>query len=85
MHAVRTVGSGDGDTARLLLRRFINLIVCYVLGQAAIGQDAGDGRRQGGLPMVHMPDCADVQVLLGAGVDVIRAETPDCVRDVDVT
>ena len=51
---------------------------CQPAGQAAAAGRArlGDSRRQRGLPMIDVPDRANVQVLLGAAVDIVCAVLP---------
>src|SRR5262249_59545959 len=56
---------GDGDAPLLLLRRLVDLVEGGEVGQALVGEDLGDGRRQRGLAVVDVADRADVHVRLG--------------------
>ena len=63
--AVLDVRHVDGDAPVPLLRRVVDHGVVPELGQLALGlggEHLGDGGRQGGLPVVHVPDSADVAV-----------------------
>jgi hypothetical protein len=70
----RTVRRGDGDAARPLLRRLVDLIIRHVLRKAFVRQHARDRGSQRRLAVVHVADGADVQVLLRAAVDIVRRE-----------
>src|ERR1019366_3542758 len=52
----------NGDAARLLFRRLVDLIVGGVRRAAGLGQDLGDRRCQRRLAMVDVADRADVAV-----------------------
>src|SRR5581483_980120 len=52
----------NGDAARLLFRRLVDLVVRRERCTAGFGQDLGDRRRQRGLAMVDVTDGADVAV-----------------------
>jgi hypothetical protein len=54
----------DGDAARLLFRRLVDLIVGGVRRAAGLGQNLGDRCGQRRLAMVDMADRADVAVRL---------------------
>ena len=54
----------NGDAARLLFRRLVDLIVGGVRRAAGLGQNLGDRRGQRRLAMVDMADRADVAVRL---------------------
>src|SRR6185503_8983167 len=56
----------DGDAARLLLRRLVDLVVRRVGGAAGLRQHLGDRRRQRRLAVVDVPDRADIAVRLVA-------------------
>jgi len=60
------VGRVDGDLARLLLRRAIDVLVCHGLGISLLGQHLRDGLRQRRLPVVDVSDGPDVHVRLVA-------------------
>ena len=61
---VLDVRRGDGDAAGLLLRSVVDLLEGPGLPAVLLGQDLGDGRRQGRLAMVDVTDGADVDVRL---------------------
>ena len=63
---VLDVRRGDGDAARLLFRRLVDLVVSGERRTAGLRQDLGDGGGQRRLAMVHVTDRADVAVRLGA-------------------
>ena len=63
---VLDVGGVDGDAALALLGGGVDGGVGAGLCAAALGQHAGDGRRQAGLAVVHVADRADVDVRLRA-------------------
>ena len=52
----------DGDTARLLFGRFVDLIVTHLLSQAFGCKHHGDRRGKRGLAVVNVADRADVDV-----------------------
>ena len=52
----------DGDAAVALLRRIVDLVVIAKLGQILGREDLGNGGGEGGLPVVHVPNCANVAV-----------------------
>ncbi len=54
----------DGDAAVALLGRVINLAVVAELGAVPGGKDLGDGGGEGRLPVVYVPNRADVAVRL---------------------
>ena len=54
----------DGDAARLLLGRLVNVLVTHALSQALFRKCYGDGGRQSRLPVVNVPHCAYVYVRL---------------------
>jgi hypothetical protein len=54
----------DGDAARLFLRRRVNLVVRLGFASELGRQHRGDGRRQRGLAMVHVPYRPHVHVRL---------------------
>jgi hypothetical protein len=54
----------DGDAAVALLGRVINLAVVAELGEVPGGEDLSDGGGEGRLPVVHVPNRADVAVRL---------------------
>ena len=56
----------DGDSARLLFRSLVDLVVAHRGGLALLGQDHGDGSGQSGLAVVNVADGANVYVRLGA-------------------
>src|SRR5207237_10367484 len=60
----------DGDAARLLLGRIVDLVERHegVVAADGLGQRLGDRRGQRGLAMVDVTDGADVHVGLGARV-----------------
>lgn len=60
------VGHIDGDTARLLLWRIVDLAVALALGQLAVGQDARNRRGQRGFAVIDMADGANIAVGLVA-------------------
>src|SRR5262249_56220759 len=55
---------GDGDGARLLLRRLVDLVVGGELGLALFGQNLGDRRGQRRLSVVHVSDRPNVAMRL---------------------
>ena len=57
---VLDVRGGDGDAARLLFRRLVDLVVGGEFGLTLFRQDLGDRRRQRRLAMIDMADRADV-------------------------
>src|SRR5262249_40142753 len=54
--------SRDGDAARLLFRRLVDLVVRRERCTAGLGQHLGDRRRQRRLAVVDVTDGADVAV-----------------------
>src|SRR3954468_10961440 len=64
---VLDVGDGDRDPTRLLLGRLVDLVERRRLVEVRVlvVQDLGDRRRQRRLPVVDVPDGADVDVRLG--------------------
>lgn len=69
LRLVLDVRRRDGDAARLLLGRLVDLVERDggVL-PAGLGEDLGDGGRQAGLAVIDVADRADVDVRLGAVV-----------------
>ena len=63
---VLDVRDGDGDAARALLGRVVDLVERAEVGPALERQDLRDRRRQRRLAVVDVPDRADVHVRLGA-------------------
>src|SRR3954447_25999948 len=63
---VLDVRGGDGDPARLLLRRVVDLIERLDLAAALLGQHLGDGGRERRLAVVDVTDGPDVHVRLVA-------------------
>jgi hypothetical protein len=63
---VLDVRGGDGDPARLLLRRVVDLVERLRLAAAGLAQDLRDGRCERGLAVVDVTDGADVYVRLVA-------------------
>ena len=61
---VAHVADVDGDAAGLLLLRLVDHVVAEVFGGAPLGQNLGDGRRERGLPVIHVSDGADIHVWL---------------------
>jgi hypothetical protein len=59
------VGGVDGDAARLFFGRRVDLVVGLGFTAELLRQHGGDGRRQGGLAVVHVTNRADVHVRLG--------------------
>src|SRR5207249_11471253 len=59
------VGDGDGDAPLLLLGGLVDLVEGGEVGEALVREDLGDGRGEGGLAVVDVPDRADVHVGLG--------------------
>lgn len=55
-------GGVDGDTARALLWCGVNLVVFLGGGVAVGGQGHGEGGGEGGLAMVHVTNCSNVNV-----------------------
>lgn len=69
----RTVRRRDGDAACLLLGRLVDLVKRHRRRRPVrLGQHARDRRRQRRLSVVDVADGADVDVGLGAAVDVVR-------------
>jgi hypothetical protein len=62
---VLDVRGRNGDAARLLFRRLVDLIVGRERRAAGLGQNLGDRRRQRRLAMIDVADRADVAVRLG--------------------
>ncbi len=60
------VGGGDGDAARLLFRRLVDLVVGGVGRAAGFRQYLGDRRRQRRLAVVDVTDRADIAMRLVA-------------------
>ena len=60
------VRGGDGNAARLLFRRLVDLVIGRVLGLTLFGQDFGDRRRQRRLAVIDVADRADVAMRLVA-------------------
>src|SRR5205814_5051583 len=60
------VGGVDRDAALFFLGRVIDRIVRAHLGHALFRQHRGDSGSQGGLAVVDVSDCADVNVRLVA-------------------
>ena len=58
------VRGGDGDAARLLFRRLVDLVIGGELGAALLGQHLGDRRRQRGLAVIDVTDGPDVAMRL---------------------
>jgi hypothetical protein len=56
--------SGDGDAARLLFRRLVDLGIGGELGATLLSKHLGDGRRQRGLAVIDVTDGADVAMRL---------------------
>jgi hypothetical protein len=56
----------DGDAARLLFRRVVDLVVGLRLAAELLRLHHRQGRRQGGLAMVHVANRPHVHVRLGA-------------------
>src|ERR1051326_686451 len=63
---VLDVRGGDGDAARFLFRRLVDLVAGGELGLALLAQDLGDRRRQRGLAVIDVTDGADIAMRLGA-------------------
>jgi len=63
---VLNVRDRDGDAARLLFGRLVDLVERRVLREALVGQRLGNGRRQRGLAVVDVPHRSDVDVGLVA-------------------
>jgi hypothetical protein len=55
----------DGDAARLLFRRLVDLVVGGEGGAAGLGQNLGDCRGQRRLAVVDVADRADIAMRLG--------------------
>src|SRR6202042_251619 len=60
------MGGRDGDAARLLFRRLVDLVIGGVLRLALLGQNLGDRRRERRLTVVDVTDGADVAMRLVA-------------------
>jgi hypothetical protein len=60
------VRRGDGDAARLLFRRAINLVVGLEFAAELLRHHLGDRRRQRRLAMVHVANRPHVHVRLAA-------------------
>src|SRR5262249_59032263 len=56
----------DGDTARLLFRGLVDLVVGRESSAALLGQNLGDRRCERGLAMVDVTDRADIAMGLGS-------------------
>ena len=61
---VLDVRGGNGDAARFLFRRLVDLIIGGVLGLAFLRQHLGNRRRQGRLAVIDVTDGADVAMRL---------------------
>lgn len=57
----------DCDTASLFFRCFVDLGVVNELSASAFRKDLGNSRRECGLSMINMSDCANVEVRLCTG------------------
>src|SRR5581483_11594866 len=73
------VSGSDGDAARLLFRRLVDLVIGRVLGLTLLGQYLRDRRRQRRLAVVDVTDGADiamrlvaVEFFLGHGLSPLR-------------
>jgi hypothetical protein len=55
----------NGDAARLLFRRLVDLIIGGESGAAGLCQNLGDGGRQRGLAVVDVTDGPDIAMGLG--------------------
>jgi hypothetical protein len=62
---VLDVAGVDGDAARFFLGRVVDLVVTLGFAAEFLGEHGGNGRRQGGLAVVHVADGAHVDVRLG--------------------
>lgn len=51
-------GGIDSDTSGLLLRGFVDFCVLYILSLVLFGQELGDRRSKGCLPVIDMTDCS---------------------------
>src|SRR5260370_2311558 len=60
------VGRRDGDAARLLFRRLVDLVIGCEFRLALLGQNLGNRRRQRRLAVIDMTDRADIAMRLGA-------------------
>ena len=60
------VRGGDGDAARLLFRRLVDLVVGGKFRLTFFRQDLGDRRRQRRLAVIDVTDRADIAMRLGA-------------------
>ena len=70
---VLDVRGGDCDAASLLLGSLVDLIERDDLRAAYLGENLGDCGGEGGLTVVDVANGTDVEVLLAAGVHVVRA------------
>src|SRR5580693_9044999 len=60
------VGGGNGDAARFLFRRLVDLVVGRIGRLALLGQYLGDRRRQRRLAVIDVTDGADIAMRLVA-------------------
>lgn len=65
---VLDVGGVDGDAPRALLRRLVNVLVGHAPGLSSLGEDLGDRGGKGGLAVIDVANCSDVDVRLIADV-----------------
>ncbi len=65
---VLDVGDGDGDAALALLGSLVDVLECgeVSLATVGLGENLGDGCRQGGLAVVDVTDRTDVHMRLSA-------------------